>query len=100
MTPLQAAPEGSIFSVLLPFIVMFGVFYLFLLRPQQVQQKKRREMLSELKRGDKVVTVGGIHGEITAIRDDVMTLRIAEGTEIKINRSGVGKKRSTEPQES
>lgn len=100
MIPLQAAPEVSVLSTILPFIIMLGVFYLFLLRPQQAQQKKRREMLSELRRGDKVVTVGGIHGEITAIRDDVITLRIADGIEIKMNRSGIGQKRVTEPQES
>lgn len=95
---LQATPEPSIWSVFLPFIIMFGVFYLFLIRPQMQQQKRRREMLNSLKRGDKVVTVGGIHGEITAIRDDVITLRIAEGVEIKMSRNGVGHKRGTESQ--
>lgn len=99
MTALQAQPDVNIWSALLPFIIMFGVFYLFLLRPQQAQQKRRREMLGELRRGDKVSTVSGIHGEITAIREDVITLRIAEGVEVKINRSGVGQKRSTETED-
>lgn len=93
---LQAQPDMNIWSVLLPFIVMFGVFYLFLLRPQQAQQKKRRQMLSELRRGDKIVTVAGVHGEITAIQDDIITVRIAESVEVKMNRSGVGHKQSDE----
>lgn len=97
MVPLQAqAAQVSIWPGIISMLVMFGFFYLFLLRPQQVQQKKRREMLEALRRGDKVVTIGGIHGEITAIRDDVVTLRIAEGVEIKISRNGIGNKRSTE----
>lgn len=99
MVPLQVQGEVSIWSAIMPFVIMMGVFYLFLLRPQQVQQKKRREMLSALRRGDKVVTVGGIHGEITAIRDDVITLAIADGVEIKISRNGIASKRTTEATE-
>lgn len=88
--PLQAAGEGSWVSVLFPFILMFAIFYFLLIRPQQRQQRRRQEMLSSLKRGDRVVTVGGIHGEITAIKDDVLTIRIADKVEIKLNKAGVG----------
>lgn len=88
---LQAATgTQGIFQLLLPFIIMFAVFYFILLRPQQAQQKKRREMLDSLKQGDKIVTVGGIHGEITALREDYLTLKVAENCEVKISRSGVG----------
>lgn len=84
-----AAPGGNLLELVLPFIVMFVVFYFLLLRPQQQQQKKRRELLGNLKRGDRVVTVGGLHGEITAMRDDVLTLRIAEKVEVRVSRSGI-----------
>lgn len=96
MILLQAAADTSIIGVLMPFVIMFAVFYFLLLRPQQTQQKKRREMLGALRRGDKVVTVGGIHGEITAIKDDDVTLKIAENVEVKMNRSGIGQKKGAE----
>ncbi|NLN27766.1 MAG: preprotein translocase subunit YajC [Firmicutes bacterium] len=100
MVLLQAQPaEVSIWQLILPFVVFMAITYLFLIRPQQVQQKKRREMLQSLRRGDKVVTVGGIHGEIIALRDDVVTLRIADGVDIKISRSGIGSKRTLDPSE-
>jgi len=74
----------------LPLIILFAIFYFLLIRPQQVQQRKRRDMLQSLKKGDKVVTVGGIHGTITEIRDDELKLRIADKVEIELSRSGVG----------
>lgn len=75
---------------LLPIIVLFGLMYFLMIRPQQQQQKKRNEMLSALKKGERVVTVGGIHGTITEIDEKTVTLRIAEKVEIKVNKSGVG----------
>lgn|SRR5690625_3198559 len=74
----------------LPFILMFAVFYFVLIRPQQQQQKKRQEMLSALRTGDKVVTIGGIHGEITAVSDDEVRIRVAEKVELRMNRQGIG----------
>lgn len=74
-----------------PLIIVFVVFYFILIRPQQQQQKKRQEMLSQLKKGDKVVTVGGIHGEITEVHDDEVGLRIADKVEIRLSRTGVGR---------
>lgn len=84
------AQQGSIVQALLPFVILLVVFWFILWRPQQQQQKKRREMLSALKKGDKVVTIGGIHGEVVAFTDDTVTLRIAEKVEVKMNRSGIG----------
>ncbi|MEW6244153.1 MAG: preprotein translocase subunit YajC [Bacillota bacterium] len=74
----------------LPFILLFAFMWFLIIRPQQQQQKKRQKMLSELKKGEKVVTVGGIHGTITEIKGDVLTLRIADKVEVNINRTGVG----------
>ncbi|MBI2915057.1 MAG: preprotein translocase subunit YajC [Firmicutes bacterium] len=68
---------------------MFVVFYMLLWRPQQQQQKRRREMLASLKKGDRVVTAGGIHGEITGMKEDTLTVRIADKVEVKISKSGV-----------
>ncbi|MGI6037577.1 MAG: preprotein translocase subunit YajC [Limnochordia bacterium] len=86
------AQEGGVAAGLAqftPFIFMMIVFYFLLIRPQQQQQKRRQELLASLKRGDKVITVGGIHGEITELRDDVITLRIAENVDIRVSRAGI-----------
>lgn len=92
MTFLQATEGGAgILGSFLPFIVVLVVFYFFLIRPQQQQQKKRREMLEGLKKGDRVITVGGIHGEITALSDDDLTLRIADKVEIRMTRAGISR---------
>lgn len=85
-----AAAQPSIFEMLMPFILIAVVFYFLLIRPQQKQQRRRQEMLSSIKRGDKIVTVGGIHGEVTGVKDDVLTVRIADKLEIRLNRAGVG----------
>jgi preprotein translocase subunit YajC len=82
---LNGIPPNLIFVVLL-----FGLMYFMLIRPQQQQRKKRDQMLSSLKKGDKVVTLGGIHGTITDMADDSVTLRIADKVEIKLAKSGVG----------
>ena len=92
MAAAPAAPTAgeSFAATVLPFVVMLVVFYFLLWRPQQIQQKKRREMLNSIKRGDHVITVGGIHGEVTAVRDDIITLKIADNVEVRVSRSGIG----------
>lgn len=91
----DAAGAGGWMGALLPFILMFAVFYFVLIRPQQQQQRKRREMLDNVKVGDKVITVGGIHGEITAVKEDEVTLRVADKVELRVNRQGVGQVKSS-----
>ncbi|RJQ08734.1 MAG: preprotein translocase subunit YajC [Bacillota bacterium] len=63
-------------------------------RPQSIEQKKRKAMLEALKRGDRVVTVGGIHGTIVVTKKDSVVLQIAEKVEIEVDRSGIGSVRS------
>jgi preprotein translocase subunit YajC len=95
MILLQAASGAEAVPVqfgllqFVPLLVMLGAFYFFLLRPQQQQQKKRQEMLNKLERGNKILTIGGLQGEIIALRDDVLTVRLAENVEVKLHRSGV-----------
>ncbi len=73
----------------LPLIIIFGILYFLLIRPQQQKQKRQKEMVDNLKRGDKVVTLGGIYGTITSVQTNFFTLNIAEGTEIKIRKQAV-----------
>ena len=77
---------GGGFAALVPLLLMFAIFYFLLIRPQQKKQKKHRELLGTLKRGDQVVTVGGLHGKITGLTDKVITLEVAEKVRVKVGR--------------
>ncbi len=71
---------------LVPLVFMFGIFYFLLIRPQQKKAKEHRALLDALKKGDQVITAAGIHGKVTAIDENVITLEIAPGVNIKINK--------------
>ena len=73
----------------IPIILLFVIFYFMLIRPQQKQQKKRQEMLSNLKKGDRVIAIGGIYGVIKELHGVVLTLRIADNVSIKFARGGI-----------
>lgn len=73
----------------LPIILLFVIFYFLLIRPQQQQQKKRKEMLSNLQKGNRVVTIGGIYGIIKDVREDTVVVRIADNVNVKMTRSGI-----------
>ena len=79
---------GGIEVLALP-LLFFGIFYLLVFRPQQKQAKKQREFLQNLKVGDRVITSGGIHGEITGLTDSTVTLEIADRVRVKVTRSAV-----------
>lgn len=76
-------------SMFLPIILLLVLFYFLLIRPQQKQQKVRQEMLNNLKKGDRVITIGGIHGVIKEMQEDTLSIRIADNISIKVNRSGI-----------
>jgi preprotein translocase subunit YajC len=80
---------GNLFLSLLPFILMFAIFYFLLIRPQQKRQKTRNMMLANLKKGDKVSTVGGIHGKIVELTDDTAVLLVNDTTRLTFTRSAV-----------
>ena len=75
---------------LLPLIIIFVLFYLFLIMPQQKKQKERKNMLANLKKGDKIITIGGIYGTIVEIKDDELTLDLGDGIKIKVSRGAIG----------
>jgi preprotein translocase subunit YajC len=77
------------FASFIPLILMFVIFYFLLIRPQQKKTKEHREMISNLKRGDRVVTSGGLHGRITGMDDTVLTVEIAEKVRVKVQRGNV-----------
>ncbi|HAV20384.1 MAG: preprotein translocase subunit YajC [Bacillota bacterium] len=83
------AQQGSMVSSLVMLALMFGIFYFFLIRPQQVQQKKRKEMLDSLRKGNTVITIGGIYGQIVDVKDDNLVLQIADNVRIRTVRGAV-----------
>jgi preprotein translocase subunit YajC len=87
----QASNTGgsSIWGLVLPFVLMFAVFYFLLIRPQQKKQKQRNLMLSQLKKGDKVTTIGGLHGTIVELTDDTVVLRVNDTVRMTFERSAI-----------
>jgi len=84
-----ASGQGGGFGALVPLILMFVIFYFLLIRPQQKKQKQHREMITSLKKGDRVMTTGGLYGRITGLTDTVVTLEIAEKVRVKVGRSNI-----------
>ena len=80
---------GGSFQPLILMGAMFAIFYFLLIRPQQKKNKEHRQMLSNLRKGDRVVTSGGIHGRITGMDENTLTVEIAEKVRVKVSRGNV-----------
>ena len=85
----QDAANSSPFGFFLPMIIIFVAFYFLLIRPQQKRQKAHAELVKALSAGDEVITAGGILGKVTGVSEHYATLTIADGVEIKIQKSTV-----------
>ena len=93
--PPEGAEEGGGFDwTLIIFVVLLvAIFYFLIIRPQRRQQKKHQELMQELKRGDKVVTTGGIFGVVESLSDDSVVLKIESGATIRVARSSIAGQR-------
>ena len=80
---------GGGITAFIPLILMFVIFYFLLIRPQQKKTKQHRELLSDLKKGDRVVSSGGLHGVITGLTNDVITIEIAPKIRVKVSRNSI-----------
>jgi preprotein translocase subunit YajC len=90
MAPAQGGQGGGDFmTTILMFAVIIAIFYFMILRPQQKRQKERTKLLESMKKGDKVVTAGGLHGTIVGIEDKTLLLQIAENVKVKVERSSI-----------
>ena len=87
--PGGGGQQGGMLATMVPLVVIFAIFYFLMIRPQQKQQKKHKEMLAALKKGDKVVTRGGMHGTVYGIADNVVTLEVAENIKLKFSREAI-----------
>ncbi len=86
---MSPAEGQSAWAGLIPLAMMLGVFYFLLIAPMRRRQRQQREMLGGLKTGDRVVTSGGIYGTIVGIKDDRLTLRIADQVKIEVAKASV-----------
>ncbi len=86
--PAGGGQQGGL-TAFLPLVIIFAIFYFLLILPQQRKMKKHREFLSGLEKGKTVVTSGGIHGKITGITENIVTLEIASEVKIKISRDQI-----------
>ncbi|MBW1705556.1 MAG: preprotein translocase subunit YajC [Deltaproteobacteria bacterium] len=84
-----AGGQSGGFGAFVPLILMFAIFYFLLIRPQQKKAKQHRELLSALKKGDRVVSSGGLHGVITGMSDDIVTMEIAPKVRVKVSRASI-----------
>jgi len=73
----------------LPMVLILGVFYFLLIRPQQKKAKEHRELLQNLKRGDAVITQGGLYGKIANLSDQVVTLEVADKVRVRVSRGSI-----------
>ena len=89
--PLAFAEGGAAgaFVQLLPLLVIFAIFYFLLIAPARKRQKALKVMIDNLKKGDRVVTTGGLHGEVAAVRDKVLQLKVADNVKVRVSRSAI-----------
>jgi preprotein translocase subunit YajC len=82
-------PAGGMaaFQQVIPLVFMFAIFYFLLIRPQQKKAKEHKALLEAIKKGDNVITAGGVHGKIVSVDEGIVTLEIASGVNIKIIKS-------------
>jgi preprotein translocase subunit YajC len=82
----QQGGPGSLLSGFLPLIIIFAIFYFLLIRPQQKKAKQHREMLSAIKKGDKIITSGGIYGVVESVGENTLVVKIAENVKVKFGK--------------
>ncbi len=89
--PPDGGGVGSVMTQLLFFAAIFAIFYFLLIRPQQKQKRERETMLRAVKKGDRVVTTGGLHGTVVSLAEHTVTLKVADQVRVDLDRSAVGR---------
>lgn len=91
---LQAESPGGNYSSLILLAGIAIVFYFFMIRPQQKKQKEQKKFLEEIKRGDQVVTIGGIHGKVLSVEDDKVVMEVDKGVKLVMSKSSISQEAS------
>jgi len=85
----ESAGAGSIFTSFLPFVLIIGIFYFLIIRPQNKKRKETEKMLSSLKKGDKIVTIGGIYGTVSTVKETTVIIKVDDNVKLEFLRSAV-----------
>lgn len=84
-----AQGQGNMLMSVVPFILIIAIFYFFIIRPQNKKQKETEKMINALKKGDKVVTIGGIHGTVSSTKEKTVVVKVDSNTQIEFSRSAI-----------
>jgi len=95
----QGDAGGSLFSTVIMFGLIIAIFYFLILRPQQKRQKERQALIDGTSKGDKITTIGGLHGTVVGIEDTTLLIQIADNVKVKIEKSAVASRKSDAPQQ-
>lgn len=104
---LQEAPANAqspsgimgLLTTIVPFLLIILIFYFFMIRPQNKQQKETQKMLAALKKGDKVVTIGGIHGVVSSVKEKTIIVKVDDNCKIEFTRSAISSVENEKPAE-
>jgi len=99
MAPAEGAEEGGGLQTIIMFGAIFLVFYLFMIRPQMKKQKEAKKFKESLVNGTKIVTIGGIHGKIMEVKDDVVIIETEGGNRLKLEKAAIAKEFAAEEME-
>jgi preprotein translocase subunit YajC len=93
MALAQAAPAGgnSLMGMLIPMVLIFGIFYFMMIRPQQRKEKERQRMISELRAGQRVLFAGGLIGKVAECREHLFLITIANGVNVEVARGAISR---------
>ena len=92
----EAAPQGGGSSMLIFIVLMFAAMYFLMIAPQRKRQKQHQKMITELKSGDKVVTIGGIFGTITNVKEKTFVLKLCDNTKVEFLKTAIAEKLADE----
>ena len=99
MAPPEAGQEGGGLQTIIMFGAIFLIFYLFMIRPQMKKQKEQRLFRESLEKGNKIVTIGGIHGKIAEVKENVVVIEVEGGQRLKVEKAAIAKEFSSEEME-
>lgn len=95
----SASTTAGFLTTIVPFVLIIVIFYFFLIRPQNKKQKETQKMIDALKKGDKVVTIGGIHGVISSTKEKTVVVKIDDNTKVEFTRSAIASVQLDKPLE-
>ena len=95
----SASSTSQLVSTCVPFVLIVAIFYFFLIRPQNKKQKETEKMINALKKGDKIVTIGGIHGVVSSTKEKTVIVKVDDNCKIEFSRSAIAGVESDKPAE-